>query len=322
MNGEFPELFAPIQEELTAVEIRLRQVLEGQHDSLTAATERLLNAGGKRVRPALSLLTARIFGADVDRSVALAAAVEMLHTATLVHDDLIDGALLRRGAPTLNAEWSPSLTILTGDYLFARTACLVAETKDVRIMDLFARTLMTIVNGEINQNAAKGYLSRDRYYERIYAKTAALFVLSAEAAALLGRAGRVALGAIREFGRTVGMAFQIVDDILDFVGTADQVGKPIGSDLQQGLFTLPAIRYVEAHPQDPDAQALLHGKAQDRDLISHVVAVVRKSGAIDEALQEAREFVTRGQRALVKLPESEYVTVLSELARFIVERDF
>lgn len=316
------DLFIPVQASLAVVEARLHEAVTGQHPSLTAATALLLDAGGKRVRPALSLLTARIFEADVDRSVSLAAAVEMLHTATLVHDDLIDGALLRRGAPTLNAEWSPDLTILTGDYLFARTACLVAETKDVSIMDLFARTLMVIVNGEIRQNAAKGYLSRDLYYERTYAKTAALFVLAAEAAALLGRAGRAGLETIREFGRTVGMAFQIVDDILDFVGAPDQVGKPIGSDLQQGLFTLPAICYVEAHPQDPDVQALLQGSAQDHSLVSRVAAAVRESAAIDQALQEAREFVMQGQHALEKLPDSKYVAALSALSRFIVERDF
>jgi geranylgeranyl pyrophosphate synthase len=322
MKGKSSRLFAPVQKELAAVEVRLHQVIEGQHESLTTATERLLNAGGKRLRPALSLLAARIFGADVDRSVSLAAAVEMLHTATLVHDDLIDGALLRRGAPTLNAEWAPGLTILTGDYLFARTACLVAETKDVRVMDLFARTLMTIVNGEIRQNAAKGYLSRDLYYERIYAKTAALFILSVEAAALLGCAGRAGLKAIHEFGRAVGMAFQIVDDILDFVGTPDQVGKPIGSDLQQGLFTLPAICYAEAHPQDADVRALLNGSTPERSVVSRVVAAVRGSDAIEQALQEAREFVARGQRALEQLPDSEYLGALSALSQFIVEREF
>jgi geranylgeranyl pyrophosphate synthase len=252
----------------------------------------------------------------------MAAAVEMLHTATLVHDDLIDGALMRRSAPTLNADWSPGLTILTGDYLFARTARLVAETKDVDVMDLFARTLMIIVNGEIQQNAAKGYLSRDLYYERIYAKTAALFVLSAEGAALLGRADRAGMEAIREYAHAVGLAFQIVDDILDFVGTPDQVGKPLGSDLQQGLFTLPAIHYVEAHPRDPDVQALLNGNGHDRNLVSRVISTLRESDAIDQALQEAHACVARGQRALALLPDSEYVTALSGLARFIVERDF
>jgi heptaprenyl diphosphate synthase len=181
---------------------------------------------------------------------------------------------------------------------------------------------MVIVNGEIRQNAAVASVSRKLYYERIYAKTAALFVLSAEAAALLGHAGRADLETIREFGRAVGMAFQIVDDILDFVGVPGQVGKPIGSDLRRGLFTLPAIYYVEAHPQDPDVQVLLQDNAQDQCLVSRVVAALRESDAIGQALQEAHQFAMRGQHALGKLPDSEYVAALSALSQFIVKRGF
>lgn len=313
-------LFAPIQEGLAAVEARLRQVTKGQHDSLTAATERLLSAGGKRIRPAISLLTAGIFAADFDRSVSLAAAVELAHTATLVHDDLIDGALLRRGTPTLNADCPLDVTVLMGDYLFTRAASLAAKTNNVRVINLFAKTLMVIVNGEIKQKFSRGCVDRDDYYERIYAKTAAMFVLSTEAAAVLGNADEVSLEAVREFGREIGMAFQIVDDILDFVGTPDQIGKPVGSDLCQGLFTLPAIYYIEAHPEDPDMKALLNGNTKDRRTIPRVVAAVCESGVVSEALQKAREFVGRGQLALKKIPDSAYVAALSALANYIVAR--
>jgi geranylgeranyl pyrophosphate synthase len=316
----YGSLFAPIQEGLAAVEARLRQVAKGQHDSLTAATERLLSAGGKRIRPAISLMTAGIFDADFDRSVSLAAAVELVHTATLVHDDLIDGALLRRGIPTLNADCPFDVTVLIGDYLFTRAASLVAETNNVRVINLFARTLMVIVNGEIRQKFSRGCVARDDYYERIYAKTAAMFVLSTQAAAILGNADEASLQAISEFGREVGMAFQIVDDILDFVGTPDQIGKPVGSDLRQGLFTLPAIYYIEAHPEDPDVKALLHGNVGNNGIVPRVVAAVCKSGAADEALREAREFVARGQLALKKIPDSAYVAALSALSHYIVDR--
>jgi geranylgeranyl pyrophosphate synthase len=302
------------------VEVRLRQVVDDQHDALTQATAHLLNAGGKRIRPAISLLTAAIFDADFDHAVSLAAAVELLHTATLVHDDLIDGALLRRGIPTLNAEWSPDATVLTGDYLFARAAGLAAQTKDVRVIDMFARTLMVIVNGEIKQKFSKGQVDRDSYYERIYAKTAAMFVLSTKAAAILGGANEASVGALGEFGRQIGMAFQIVDDVLDFVGTPDQIGKPVGSDLRQGLFTLPAICYVEAHPDDLDMNALLSGNARDRDTIPRVVAAVRASGAVDKTLQEARTFASRAQLALERLPDSVHVAALSAISHFIVDR--
>jgi geranylgeranyl pyrophosphate synthase len=316
------ELFAPVQDGLAAVEMRLRQSVESQHASLTAATERLLNAGGKRIRPAICLLTASIFGADPDRSISLAAAVEMMHTATLVHDDLIDDALLRRGVPTLNADWPADAIVLAGDYLFARSASLIAHTNHPRLIDLFARTLVTVVNGEIKQRfSGRGHISRDDYYERIYAKTAAMFVLATEAAATLGEADSSGLEALSEFGRQVGLAFQIVDDALDFIGTPDQIGKPVGSDLRQGLFTLPAIYYAEAHPDNADLKALLNGNARDPGTISRVVEAVRTSGAVDETLREARTLVARGRLALERLPPSPDVASLSAVAHYIVDRN-
>jgi geranylgeranyl pyrophosphate synthase len=315
------ELFAPIQEELAAVEARLRETAQDQHDALTAATARLLSSGGKRIRPATSLLTASVFEADLDLSVSLAAAVEMLHTATLVHDDLIDGSLLRRGVPTLNATWSPDLAVLMGDYLFARAAGLVAQTNNLRIINLFANTLRVIVNGEVKQKFSQGSVDLDDYYERIYAKTAAMFVLATRAAALLGQADEVSLEAISAFGRHVGLAFQIVDDVLDFVGSPDHVGKPVGNDLRQGLFTLPAIYYVQSHPHDPDMHALLNGSARDDDVVTRVVAAVCESDAIAAALQEARELVAQSQLALARLPDAPGVATLSALSHYIVNRD-
>jgi len=316
------ELFAPVQEGLAAVEARLRQADQDQHQSLATATERLLNAGGKRIRPAICLMTASIFEANLDRCVSLAAAVEMMHTATLVHDDLIDGAASRRGVPTLNADWPADAIVLAGDYLFARAASLIAQTNHPRLIELFAQTLMIIVNGEIKQRfSGRGCINRDDYYERIYAKTAAMFVLATEAAATLGEADQASLEALSEFGRQVGMAFQIVDDTLDFIGTPEQIGKPVGNDLRQGLFTLPALYYVQAHPDDPDVRALLNGNARDPGTISRVVAAVRTSGAIDETLREARAFVARGQLALERLPSSPYVATLSAVSRYIVDRN-
>ncbi len=322
------ELFAPIQDGLVAVEARLREATRGQHDSLTAATERLLSSGGKRIRPAMTLLTAGVFTDDLvpgqgdfGLAVSLAAAVEMLHTATLVHDDLIDGALLRRGVPTFSADWSPGVTVLIGDYLFAVAAGLVAQTNDLRIINLFAETLHIIVNGEIKQKLSQGCIELDNYYERIYAKTAAMFVLCTRAAAMLGGADDASLEASSEFGRQVGLAFQIVDDVLDFVGSPGLIGKPVGSDLRQGLFTLPAIYYVRACPDDPDVNALLNGSARDPDVVLRVVAAVRESGAIAQALQEARSLVARGQLALARLPDSPHAATLSALADYIVNRD-
>jgi geranylgeranyl pyrophosphate synthase len=313
-------LFAPVQEGLAAVELRLGEVVDGQHPSLTTATQQILQAGGKRVRPAIALLVAGHFGANHDRSVALAAAVEMLHTATLVHDDLIDGALLRRGQETLNVAWSPGDVVLTGDYLFARSAAMVARTKHVTVMERFAETLMAIVNGEITQRFSNGRISRQAYYDRIYAKTAALFVLAAGSAALLAEASEADQNAVMAFGREVGMAFQMVDDVLDFVGTPDQLGKPAGSDLRQGLITLPSIYYLESHADDPDMAALAGGKGVGRAAIPRLVAAVQASGATDATLREAADRAARGRVALDPLSDSPYKDALVTLSQRVVDR--
>ncbi|MBI3360348.1 MAG: polyprenyl synthetase family protein [Chloroflexi bacterium] len=316
------DIFASVRHELGAVEAKLREIAPNQHEALTGATEHLLASGGKRVRPALALLAASAFGAETQRAVALAAAVEMLHTATLVHDDLIDGSLLRRGIPTLNAQWTPAATVLTGDYLFARAASLAAETDSVEVMDVFARTLMVIVNGEINQLfISRGRASRDDYYRRIYAKTASMFALATEAGAILGAAGDSAIAAMRDYGKEVGMAFQIVDDILDYVGDEAHVGKPVGNDLRQGLVTLPALYFLESHPDDPHMAAILNGRSGDPAQVAVVVDSIRASGAVNEAMAEARRFVAKGRDALSAVPDGLQRDALDALADYVVRRD-
>jgi geranylgeranyl pyrophosphate synthase len=274
------------------------------------------------VRPATALLAAHLFDAEPEQAVALGAALEMLHTATLVHDDLIDGSLLRRGLPTLNAQWTPGATVLTGDFLFARAAELASETDSVRVMGVFARTLMVIVNGEINQMfVGRGQAAREGYFQRIYAKTASLFAAAAEAGAILGGADERATKAMRQFGSEVGMAFQIVDDILDFTSDEDRLGKPVGSDLRQGLFTLPVLCYLERHPEDRDVAALLNGRSGDAERVARVVAAVRASGVIGEALEEARAYVARAQAALAHVPDNQYRRALYDLADYFVSRN-
>jgi geranylgeranyl pyrophosphate synthase len=317
------DFLEPVRADLAAVEARLREAaLADQHDAISAATEHLLASGGKRLRPAVALLTARMLGGEAARAVPLAAAIEMLHTATLVHDDLIDGSLLRRGIPTLNAQWTPAATVLTGDYLFARAAELASRTNSVRVMNVFARTLMIIVNGEINQLfVSRGQVSREDYFQRIYAKTASLFSVAAEAAAILSHADEAAIAAMQLFGREVGMAFQIADDSFDFTSDESRLGKPVGSDLRQGLFTLPALCYFEQNPDDHDITALLNGKAGDADTVARVVRSVRESGSVEAALREARAFVARAQDALAALPDNVYRRALSDIAEYFVSRD-
>jgi len=317
------EILELVRDDLAAVEARMREAgIEEQNPALSGALEHLLASGGKRLRPALSLLTARMLDGEPERAVSLAASIEMLHTATLVHDDLIDGSLLRRGLPTLNAQWSPAATVLTGDYLFARAAELASQTDSVRVMNVFARTLMIIVNGEINQMfVGRGQVSREGYYRRIYAKTASLFSVAAEAAALLSHVEESVVEAMRTYGREMGIAFQIVDDILDFTGEEARLGKPVGSDLRQGLFTLPVLCYLDQQPYDRDVAALLNGRSGDADTVARVVHSVRNSGAIDAAHAEARAYVTRAQEALASLPDNIYHRALSDLAEYFVSRN-
>lgn len=316
------EILAPIQADLVAVEAKMRETMIDQHPAISEALEHLLASGGKRLRPAVALLASYLLDCDPTRAILLAAAVEMLHTATLVHDDLIDGSLLRRGLPTLNAHWSPAITVLTGDYLFARAAELTSQTDSVRVMNMFARTLMIIVNGEINQQlGGRSQVSREAYRQRIYAKTASLFALATEAAAILSYANERDAAALRLFGQEVGMAFQIIDDIFDFTASESRLGKPVGSDLRLGIFTLPVLCYLEKNPDDRDVAALLDGRAGDAEIADRVVQSVRNSGAIASAQKEARAYVVRAQTALATLPDNRYRRALSGLADYFVSRN-
>ncbi len=262
-----------------------------------------------------------MLGAPEEKLITLGASVELLHTATLVHDDLIDGALLRRGMPTLNARWSPAATVLTGDFLFARAARLAAETDYLPLMKLFAETLATIVNGELTQMfSARGVIERNNYYERIYAKTASLFEMSALAAAMVATEDEDVRGSMKVFGYEVGMAFQIVDDILDFTGDQSAVGKPIGSDLLNGLVTLPAIYFAEAFPRDEDVLSLPEGGWKDTERVQRLVDNIRQSQAIRQAMDEAREAVNRALKSLEDAPAVPEREALENLAKFIVDR--
>ena len=314
--------FTSVQEQLQFVEQRIRnQASQEHHPDLRSALEHLLAAGGKRIRPTLGLLVGNMLGAPEEKLVTLGASVELLHTATLVHDDLIDGALLRRGMPTLNARWSPAATVLTGDFLFARAAKLAAETDYLPLMKLFADTLATIVNGELTQMfSARGVIERENYYQRIYAKTASLFEMSSLAASMVATEDEEMRASMKAFGYEVGMAFQIVDDILDFTGEQSAVGKPIGSDLLNGLVTLPAIYYAEANPANEDIVSLPEGGWKDTERVQRLVDGIRQSESIKMAMDEAREAVSRALSALQDAPASPERDALEDLAKFIVDR--
>ena len=313
--------FTPIETSLQDVEQRIRAQAAGHHPDLDTALALLFESGGKRVRPAVSLLIGGMLGGQHDRLVTLAAAIEMLHTATLVHDDLIDGAMMRRGITTINARWSPAATVLTGDFVFARAAKLAAETDSVEVMRLFAETLATIVSGEITQLFSRsGVASRKNYEQRIYAKTASLFELATGAAAFLCDVDDSIVEAMHCYGHDIGMAFQIVDDILDFTGDQSTVGKPVASDLRQGLVTLPALYYYEQNPEDADMRAILDGRTNNGN-IERVVTGIRKSGAINQSLGEARAHVRRAHKILADMPDTVERSSLYALGEYIVDRE-
>ena len=314
--------FTSVQDQLQFVEQRIReQAGEDHHPDLRSALEHILSAGGKRIRPTLGLLVGNMLGAPEEKLITLGASVELLHTATLVHDDLIDGALLRRGIPTLNARWSPAATVLTGDFLFARAAKLAAETDYLPLMKLFADTLATIVNGELTQMfSARGVINRDNYDQRIYAKTASLFEMASLAAAMVSTEDEETRASMRVFGYEVGMAFQIVDDILDFTGEQSAVGKPIGSDLLNGLVTLPAIYFAELNPNNKDVLSLPTGGWKDTERVQRLVDDIRQSEAIQQAMDEARQAVSRALKSLSDAPVSPEKEALENLAKFIVDR--
>ncbi len=315
--------FALVQEDLVRVEELMRSQADERQPDLNAALQHLLSSGGKRVRPAVALLSGRMLHGDWERLVTLSAAIELLHTATLVHDDLIDGSFLRRGIATLNSQWSPAATVLTGDYIFARAARLAAATDSVEVMRLFAETLATIVSGEITQLfSGRGNISRENYNQRIYAKTASMFELAAAAAALLSPVGPELVETMRGYGYSIGMAFQIVDDILDFTGEQATVGKPVASDLRQGLITLPALLYLNDFPDDRDMNQILDGNHIEEVVINRLISNIRESGAIHRALQEAERYVQRGLELLSVFPENSERQALEDLARYFVSRQF
>ena len=313
----------PIQEYIDRVEEVMRTNSDGHHPEINAAIEHLLSSGGKRIRPAITLLTGKMLGGSTDKLIILSAAIELLHTATLVHDDLIDGALLRRGIATLNAQWSPAATVLTGDYIFARAATLAAETESAELIKIFSKTLATIANGEITQLfASRGIIDRNEYYQRIYAKTASLFELSAMAAAMLSTTDEEIILSFKRFGYDIGMAFQIVDDILDFTGEQITIGKPVASDLRQGIITLPAIYYFENSNDRTILEIFSNGNNPFEDQMENLIDSIRNSDAISLAFQEAKRFVVHGREIFANYPDSVEKIALENLTNYIVDRKF
>jgi geranylgeranyl pyrophosphate synthase len=314
-------IYEPVQEDLVRVEDRLRSVGEVDFPQLSKLLDYSLKSGGKRIRPALVLLSGRFYHYDLSRLLPMATAVEILHTATLVHDDVIDNSPVRRGRPTINKAWGEDKAILLGDYLLAKSQELVAETQNWRVIKLFAQTFMTLSSGELAQavNAFNLEQTRQQYRQRISAKTASLISLATESGAILSQAPEKSVEALKEYGHNLGIAFQIVDDILDFIGTEEEMGKPAGADLAQGTLTLPAMLVLERYPGDNPVTRLFHNEDRRKN-IGLAIELVRSSSIPEECYAVASDYCAKACRNLDLQPDSASRRSLIALAEYVVKR--
>ncbi len=277
---------------------------------------------GKRMRPALVLLSGKFYNYQPEKLLTAAAAVELLHTATLIHDDVVDESFSRRGIPTLNALTSGRVSILVGDYIFAKSATMALASRSLRVMEVFSDTLVSISEGELREIMETGmaHVSKEAYYRRIECKTASLFRAATEVGAIISDAPEPALQALRSYGYNLGMAFQIVDDVLDFIGDEREMGKPVGSDLLQGTITLPAIYLVSLYPTDNPVAAMFQGGADTEALARRAVEMVAGSEAIELSYGDARDFIAHAKRDLEALPDNESRQALHALADYALAR--
>lgn len=312
-----------IQAEIDLVERNMLSQADHYHTDLQVALKALITSGGKRLRPLIILLISHLLEGYNQQIIDLATAIEMLHTATLVHDDLIDGSLLRRGVPTLNSKWSPAATVLTGDFLFSCAATTAARSGNIEVIELFSKTLTVIVNGEINQLfSSHCNTSKEDYNQRIYAKTASLFETSAKSAAIICQVTQAEIDLMRKFGYCLGMAFQIIDDILDYTGDQLKVGKPVGGDLRQGLVTLPMLYFIQDNPSDPAVIRLLDGKCiNDDDEVEKVVKKVQQGSAIQKSFDEASTYINQAKECLTSFRDCPEKELLLSLTSYTIERN-
>ena len=290
---------------------------------ISESISKLVNRGGKQLRPSLVLLSSFICNAPYEDALYAAAAVEMLHTATLIHDDLIDNANIRRGSITLNVNFSAAETVLSGDITFAIAAKFAALSKNVTLVNKFAMTLETICHGELNQmlNGHNSIPTVAEYYDRIEAKTASLFSLCTESGAILAGCSSEEAERARLFGNHLGLAFQIADDVLDFMGSERHLGKPVGGDLKEGLITLPVLHYYEQHSDDPRIHGILENHTTPQDL-KNLVADLRNSDAADWAMQQANILVNKALQLLMMNPVTPYRNAMEEITRFAIQRRY
>ncbi len=314
-----------LAEDLAAVETLIHHHMISPVGVIPNLAAHLIDAGGKRIRPLITLAAARLLGGGGDGPRKLAAAVEFIHSATLLHDDVVDLSSMRRGKKAANLVWGNSASVLVGDFLFARSFNLMVETGDIQVLDILARAASVIAEGEVMQLAAANdaETTRERYMQIVGAKTAALFAAAARAGAVAaGRPGMEAT-ALEIYGRELGLAFQLVDDALDYGGLSATMGKNTGDDFREGKVTLPVVFARDAGSDDERAfwRRVVGGERTDEDF-TRALTLLRRHDAIGQTLAAAREHAKRASDALDALPLNAYREALAELPEFVVERAY
>lgn len=320
---ELSKIYECIQADLAKVRDNLKSISRVDFPWLSEQLGYVVRSGGKVIRPALTLLAGKFYSYNLKYLLPMATAVELMHTATLVHDDAIDKSAVRRGRPTLNTLWGEETSVLLGDYLFAKAGETVSDTHHPQVIKLFSQTLATISSGELSQllGAFKLEQTRQHYFQRISGKTASLFCLATVSGAILSEAPEKAVKALKEYGYNLGIAYQIVDDVLDFTGTEEKLGKPAGTDLAQGTLTLPTILLLERYPEDNPVKRLFENRDTQENL-KLAIELVRNSSIVQECYGIASEYRAKACQNLNQLPENPSRQALTELADYIINRKY
>jgi octaprenyl-diphosphate synthase len=319
------EIFEPVREELARVEREFARHLQSRVELIPEMGKYVQMGGGKRVRPAVLLMASRLCGYTGDRGVLNAAVVEFIHTATLVHDDIIDGAETRRGRLTAHARWGSDITVLLGDYLYIRSMAMALTQDTLEVVRLLCDVTLRMIEGELYQltKAGDANITEAEHLEIIRRKTAFLFSGCAEIGAALGNAPAAQRAALRDYGFDLGTAFQIVDDVLDYMADASALGKPLGGDLREGKVTLPVILLLQKRPDvAPIIQSVIAEGEVQPETWRMIQDLLRHEGAVDAAFERAVGFASRAkQHMLDAFPPSTERDGLIALADYVVSRD-
>ncbi|MBV9072079.1 MAG: polyprenyl synthetase family protein [Acidobacteria bacterium] len=318
------EVFDLLRDDLLAIEREFQRDAISGVEVITEIGEYLREGGGKRIRPALLLLSAKLCGYEGHGAVRLGSVVEIIHTATLVHDDIIDEALTRRGRPSANTQWGNSKCVLAGDWLYMQAFKIALEERNFKVLDLLISLTQQMVEGELLQMEKLGkMISQSEHLDLIYRKTACLFSVSMKLGAVLARASEADEDRLGEYGRNLGLAFQIVDDVLDLTASEEVLGKPVASDLREGKATMAVIHALDrctAAEREVFAKVL---EERSFTSVSHadVVSILERYGSVDYAMASAHEHAEQSRRALSGFPDSEIKRALLWIPDFVVGRE-